>query len=358
MRRSIGVTVIAVLSLLGSLFMLLMAALMVLLPFLSSKVESKESPFSPGFFKLMMLLAALMYLLPAIWGIVTSIGLLRLKEWARISIIVFSVLLILMSGFSALMFLVIPMPLPPNQPAAANVMSGVHVFMTLFAAGLMGIGIWWLVFFTRAGVKQQFVPVPAVVASATLEAPQPLPGFPVAVNVPTVPTRPLSLTIIAWLLLVGCVFLPISIWLRYPAAIFTKVVTGWPASAYYLVIVAAQLYVGIGLLRLQRLARSVGVAYYSFFLVNMAVFYLAPGGRSRMLELMQKSLPSFPWSATFRWQNQINPEFTSMLSKGFVMGACMGLVGLLVPLYFLVTRKEAYERAAAGRDLSTSANQA
>jgi len=239
MRRSIGVTVIAVLSLLGSLFMLLMAALMVLLPFLSSKVESKESPFSPGFFKLMMLFAALMYLLPAIWGIVTSIGLLRLKEWARISIIVFSVLLILMSGFSALMFLVIPMPLPPNQPAAANVMSGVHVFMTLFAAGLMGIGIWWLVFFTRAGVKQQFVPVPAVVASATLEAPQPLPGFPVAVNVPTVPTRPLSLTIIAWLLLVGCVFLPISILLRYPAAIFTKVVTGWPASAYYLVIVAA-----------------------------------------------------------------------------------------------------------------------
>jgi len=360
MQRSIGVTVIAVLSLLGSLFAFFMGVLMAALPFLSSEFGTKDSPFSPAFFKLIMVFASLMYLLPAIWGIVTSIGLFRLKEWARISTIVFSVLLILVSGFSALMFLVVPMPPPPNQPVAANIASGVRIVMISFAAALAGIGIWWLVFFTRARVKQQFQPVRPVVARATLEVPQPLPDSFVPTTATAVPARPLSITIIAWLLLVGCVFLPISILLRYPAAIFTKVVTGWPASTYYLVAAAVQLYVGIGLLRLKRLARSVGVAYYSFFFVNMAVFYLAPGGRSRMLDLMQRSLPSFPWSATLRWQNQINPEFTSMLSKGFVMGACLGLVGILVPLYFLVTRKEAFERAAAvaaDHSLSTSPNQ-
>jgi len=354
MRRSIGVTVIAVLSLLGSLFALLMGAFVAALPFFSSKFGSKDSPFSPGFFKLMMLLAALMYLLPAIWGIATSVGLFRLKEWARISIIVFSVLLILMSGFSALMFLVVPFPPPQNQAVDANVASGVRIFMTSFAAGMAGIGIWWLVFFTRAKVKQQFVPPQPLVAGATVGTPHLPQDSPLPTSAPTAPGRPLSLTVIAWLLLAGCMFLPISIFLRYPAAVFTKVLTGWPATLYYVAMVIVQLYVGIGLLRLKPLARSLGVFYYAFFFVNMAVFYLAPGGRSRMLDLMQKSLPSFPWMQAERWQNQILPQFNT--TPFLVMGACLGLLGVLIPLYFLVTRKQAFERAAtaaADRGLGT-----
>lgn len=343
MKRSVGVTAIAVLSLLGSLFALLMGALVAVLPFLSSEFGSQQSPFPPGFFKLIMVLAALMYLLPAIWGIVTSIGLFKLKEWARISIIVFSVLLIGIAGSGGLMFLVVPFRPVPNQAVDANIISGVRIFMTSFAAGLAGIGVWWLIFFTRAKVRQQFVLLRQAAARTISDAlPVSTTSF-VSASAPTVPTRPLSLTIIAWLLLAGCLWLPITILLRYPAVVFTKVVTGWPAALYYLAAVIVHLYVGIGLLRLKPLARTIGVFYYGFVFVNMAVFYLTPGGRSRMLDLMQKSLPLFPWVRTLDWQNQMAPEFNSMP----LLIACLGLAGLLIPLYFLVTRKQAFEKAAA-----------
>ena len=35
-----------------------------------------------------------------------------------------------------------------------------------------------------------------------------------------------------------------------------------------------------------------------------------------------------------------------------IMGACIGLAALLVPLYFLITRKSAFEKAAAARRLA------
>src|ERR1700722_11866918 len=101
-KRSGGVTAIALFSLLGSLLMLLMAAFMALLPFLSSTLASNDSPAPPGLAKAMLFMAALMYLALAAWGIATSIGLFRLRAWARISIIIFSVLLILSGGFGAL----------------------------------------------------------------------------------------------------------------------------------------------------------------------------------------------------------------------------------------------------------------
>jgi hypothetical protein len=345
MRRSIGVTVIAVLSLLGSLFVLLMGVCIAVLPFVSSKLGSKDSPFSPGLFKLMMVVGALVYIFPAIWGIATSVGLFRLKEWARISMVVFSVLLILMFGFSALMLLVVPFPTTPNQPVEANVISGVRIFTTCFMAGIVGIGIWWVVFFTRASVKKQFVPIQQPVTGTALEAPLLPPDSLIAASVASAPTRPLSLTIIAWLLLVGSLFAPISLFLRYPAAIFTKVVTGWPATLYYLAIAVVGLYVGIGLLRLKPLARSVGVAYYGLFFVNMAVFYLAPGGRTRMLDLMQRSQSIFPGVQTQPWKDW---NATQLFDTRFLaVMACIGLLSILAPIYFLVTRRQAFERAAA-----------
>jgi len=340
-KRSSGVTVIAVLSLLGSLVVLLIGALVAALPFLSSKFGDENSAFPPGVFKLMMGAVALVYILLAAWGIATSVGLFRLRNWARISIIVFAVCLISMGGFSALTFLVMPFPAGPNQQVDAHIVSGVRVVMLSFAAGLLGIGAWWLVYFTRSKVKQQFVPVQALIPGATAGAP----GVPFSAPSygSTVPDRPLSFTVIAWLLLVGAVFLPINIVMRYPAMIFTKVVTGWPAAVYYLALAAVHLYVGIGLLRLQLRARMVAIAYYGFMFVNMGVFYLAPGGSDRMLDLMRKSV-RFPWVQAEAWQRQMAQFNTTSF---LVLGAVAGLVGMLVPLYFLVTRKQAFENAAA-----------
>ncbi len=289
-----------------------------------------------------------------VWGIATSIGLFRLREWARISIIVFSVLLILMSGFCGLMFLVMPMPPTPNQAAAASVAAAVRIFMAVFA-GLLSIGIWWLVFFARGGVKQQFMRPQSLVTGTPVEMTQSIPGVSGQPSAPPIPGRPVSLTVIACLMLVGCFFMPMSLWLRSPGIFLTWVLTGWSATLYYSVIILAHLYVGIGLLRLKPLARTIGVAYYAFVFVNMAVFYLVPGGRSRMLDMLQKSQASMPWiqgKPDLYW----GPAQFMNNTPFLVLMAVSGLLWILVPLYFLVTRKEAFEKAGAAvnRNLASS----
>lgn len=293
MSRSLGVTVIAVLSLAGSVLTLLLGILMAAVTVFAPAPDQAEFPFPPLLLKALLLLVSLMYLGVAAWGIATGIGLLRLRNWARLSIIVFSVLLIIMSGFSGLMLLSAP-AFPNPSGTNPSVMTAVRAVMGVFWLGQLAIGIWWLVFFNRASVKQQFSPsgaplpppAPQIFAAQPSESAPPVPE-----QCP--PQRPLSLTIIAWFLLVGCLFMPLSIVLHAPAFLLTKVVTGRMAELYYLVVVGLHLYIGIGLLRLKRLARTVGVGYFSFALVNAAVFYLAPGAHVRSQSLVESQSRCF-----------------------------------------------------------------
>jgi hypothetical protein len=340
-KRSGGVTAIAVFSLLGSLLMLLMAAFMALLPFLSSKLASNDSPAPPGLAKTLLLMVALMYLALAIWGIATSFGLFRLRAWARISIMVFAVLLIISGGFTALMALIVPSVTPANPNLDPNAASAVGIFMFGFAAGIAGIGIWWLIYFTRARVKLQFMAVRTVAADGAAAS-----LLPLAPSPPVRRKRPLSLTIIAWMLLAGCLFLPFNIALHYPAAFFLTVLTGWLAALYYLMFLPAHLFIGIGLLRFKPAARMVGIAYYIFLFLNMTVFYLFPGGQVRLLGLMRGSM--FIWTRARPWPNDPLVLFNS--KPLLLLAAFAALVGIAVPLYFLITRGQAFEAAAAARD--------
>ncbi len=155
MNRSIGVTFIGVLSLIGSVLMLGMAVMMVAIAVFSPRTDTN---IPPGVFLILMVVCSIFYAMLAAWGISTSIGLFRLKNWARISIIIFSVLLTLMSTISGLMALTIPLPPTAGTPVDPNAMLIFRMVMGIFWAVQMGIGIWWLVFFTRAKVKAQFVP--------------------------------------------------------------------------------------------------------------------------------------------------------------------------------------------------------
>ncbi|HTR26022.1 MAG TPA: hypothetical protein VMI10_18760 [Terriglobales bacterium] len=341
--RSGGVTVIAVFSFLGSLFMLLMAVLMAAFTVFSDNIPH-DSPLPPGFFRIVMVLSALFYLALAAWGITTCIGLFFLKAWARISIIVFAVLLALCSGFSALSFTIFGFAASRNLQLEASVPTGFWVGMIGVALAITGIGIWWIVYFTRASVKAQFV-APVLINSPV----SPAGATPVPVTVPPVspsqPTRPLSITVIAFLILAGCVFLPLNIVLRSPAMFFTTVLVGWPAALLYSVFFLAHLCIGIGLLRLKQFARELAIAYYIFAFVNLAVFYLFPGGKDRMADLMRKSLAI--WGMV-SWPNDPFSPFNSFRFL-VVFGAICGLIGVAIPVYFLITRKQAYDAAAHAR---------
>lgn len=346
LHRSAGVTVIAVLALLGSSLTLLLGFGMIALAFISPAMSTSQFALSPVALKLLFFSISLVYIVPAIWGIFTSIGLFRLRNWARISIIVFSVILILMSGFSVLLTLFMPMPPSPGVDSA-SIQTFVRLAMSIFWGALVGLGIWWIVFFTRAKVKQQFVVLRVsaeneLLPVAVTEQPLIEGQFAAAAR-----ERPLSLTIIAWILLVGSAFVPLDIGLHMPAVFFTKILTGWPAEVYYLCLGAIQLYVGIGLLRFKTPAVTLGITYISLMAVSSASFYLVPGAGERMRALLAVQRATFPWMGSF----EQNPSFPFDGTPFLYFGAIAGLILMTVPLYFLVTRKQAFKSAATQRHL-------
>jgi hypothetical protein len=60
-----------------------------------------------------------------------------------------------------------------------------------------------------------------------------------------------GITILAWWLLASCAFLPLNILIHSPAVVFTKLLTSQSAGLWYCALVAIQLFIGYGLLRLR-----------------------------------------------------------------------------------------------------------
>jgi hypothetical protein len=334
MKRSAGVTVIAVLSLIGSILTLLIGILLAVV-MVFAPIPTKDLPGSPLFFKIISLLSSLFYLLPAIWGIFTSVGLFRLRNWARISMIVFSVLLMLTWGFVGLIALI--MPVPPNvSHPTDNGLLAVRYFMGFSSLALVGIGAWWIVFFTRRSVKEQFLPLS--VAPVKELAQDQYPAATLALSDNQLAQRPLSISILAWLMFIGCFFILLSLLLHSPAVLFTKLLTGWRSTLCFACFLPVNLLIGIGLLRLNRAARLAAIGYFTFALLNIGVFYLAPGAKDRFLALMYAQQSLLPWIPT--WQNQVGYQLA--IGPLQIVGIIAALIGVVVPIYFLVTRKEAF----------------
>jgi hypothetical protein len=109
-----------------------------------------------------------------------------------------------------------------------------RVILGVLAIAQIAIGVWWLVFLNRPSVRNQFMPRQAFNAAlssttypmqASYETPPPPAG--VAAVMPPGRKRPLSISIIAWFVLVGCAFVPINLALHTPAALFLWTLTGW-----------------------------------------------------------------------------------------------------------------------------------
>jgi hypothetical protein len=343
MKRSAGVTTISILSFIGSAFMLLIGTLFVLAAILANIPSTPGVPYSPVFYKAMFGGIAIFHVLLAAWGITTGIGLLRLKTWARISTIVFSVLLILQSAFGLLIALVMPFLPRPTQEADPSALTILSIITAILALTLLGLGIWWLLFFLRKKVREQFSSARTMMpASPGSEGAAPsLDPFAVSA-MPSPARRPLSFTIIAWFLLGSCIFIPLNVFLRAPAILLTTLLVGWPATLYAIAFLILNLYIGIGLLRVRLTARVAAIIYFCFGFVNGAIFYLAPGGNSRVLDLIRRSQEMYPWMQPWQNPQPFAFDFTPLIAAG----ACIGLAAVMIPVYFLITRKAAFEKAA------------
>lgn len=305
-RRWIGIRASAVLAILGSLATLLMAGMMAWSMFHAKLPRDVAMP--PVTLKVFGVAMGVLFAGLGVWGIWTAVAIFRRRGWARISILVFAALLAFMGASALLAILVMPFPSPPGVSVSARAMENVRWAIAASYGALALIGAWWLVLFNTRATKQYFAEREPARESA----------------------RPLSIVVIGWYLLVCAAGTALAAVLRVPTMLFGLIVTGWSAVALCTALVAIDIYLGAGLLRLRERARLWSIVYFCAVAANSVVSLARPG----IMQQMQRAAPRFfPTAAAM-------PQMGNMWVFGLISAAAFA-----VPIWFLVRRRAAFPQA-------------
>jgi ABC-type antimicrobial peptide transport system permease subunit len=327
MRRPAGVTIAAVAVFIGSGLTLLSGALTI---FALAVLPATDS--TPAFARGAGLIMSIFMLGLAAWGIATGINLLQLREWSRISIMVFSGLLLVMAVPGLLMMLVMPLPTPPVSavppgeaiPPLEHLMTAVRIGMAIFYALLALLGGWWLYFFNSRPIREIF-------RGGTTTSPSSwAPAVLAPTGIPDSPKRPVSITIIAYLALVGGCMFPILNILHLPLTFLGFFFTGGKASLIVISYMSVQLLMAYGLLKMEKWGRSLAIYYFNFAIFNSIISVVLPGAQARYEEAMTAMQGSLGLPPT---QLQFPLWFSLVFS----------LPWIAIQLWFVVTRKKAFE---------------
>jgi len=301
MSKPVGVTASAIVAIMGSILALLLAVLSTASLFIET--AKPQPPNSAQF----VIAGAAMFAALAGIGIWTSVGLFRLRSWARISILVFAGFLAAVSILSLLMTMAVP--IPPQFTADTE-----HTFRRVMAMmfGIpLAIAVWWLIQFNTQSTKAAFA--------------SPLPE--------AAPRRPLSITVIGWWSIVGslsCLFLILA---RMPVFLFGAIFNGWTAGVIYLLFGALSVYIGKGLLDLRERVRILAIAWFGFSFVHLSLVTLVPSLRQRMFAMQREFA-----------QNQPNPIPFDQAMMTSVMLAFVGIM-VAAAIWFLMRDRAAFVRA-------------
>ena len=308
-RKWIGIRASGGLAIAGSLATLLLGGLML---FSMTLAPPPRGPAAPPFpMAAIGVVMAAIFAIFSGWGIWTAVAIFRRRGWARISIMVFAVLLTFMGVGGALAILVVQ--LPAQQNVTQSTMDAIRWGMAGFYGLLAAIGVWWLVLFNLRSTKEYF-------AQEATSAP---------------PARPLSVSVIGWYLLVSALFLAVPALIRLPAFVFGAVITGWAGVAVYAVCAGAQVFLGAGLLRLREPARVGAIVYLCFTALNSAVTWLLPGYEARM-QLMLREMPRLSAAGV-----------PAQMPQPAWVFALLGIAFVAIPVWFLVRRRAAFVKLVA-----------
>jgi hypothetical protein len=237
-----------------------------------------------------------------VWGIVTGLGLFRLKDWARISTLICGGVLVFIGavGVEGLLFLSIP--------AQTGVSANVYHFIAGFFLFLFSVGAWWFCLFNTDSIQKAFRR-----------------ADPRADRSP----RPVSISLIGWfLILSGCLTFVLAL-MGQPATLFNLMLNGKSAFLFCSVVFVVELYLGIGLLKLRALSRAIAVYFFAFGFVNSMFFFLHPA-QSALAAVGISSIPLLirPSSSAHRF----------LVWLPVIIAA----VGASVPVWFLAKRKSSF----------------
>jgi hypothetical protein len=270
------------------------------------------SPALPDYLRPVLVFFWIFLLLCALFVVVVGIQVIRLRNWARISLLTIAGLMLF---FGLMGIVVIFITLFAATPADPRVSQG---FLAAILGVIYGIptavSIWWLVLFTRRSVAAEFQ------ASSALEPPR----SPSAMAVFNNPECPLAIRIVGWYLGSFAIVIPFIPFLpnSIPAAYFGHVLFGPAAIAIYIVNFALISIPGIGLLLLKRWSFPLTIASQILASLNAVYTTMSPSYDATVRAMFEKmSIPSLP------------PNTEQMLhySRYF------SLIGLVFPIAIVIT---------------------
>jgi hypothetical protein len=327
-KRSASVTAAAVVAILCGLLLFLCCSAAFFL-FLLAKLPGTTSEFPPSMRYMMLGTQGLMVCL-SLFGVATGIGLLYLRKWARISVLIwggFSVFFGVCGIPVAYLMLLSPNPRAPTLPVEG--MQAIRSILLVIYGTPLVIGVWWLILFNRKSVQAQFA------GSA-------LPADP---TVPPKPACPLPIAVLAWFYITSILnlfflpFFPSNV----PVFVFGLILPGTMGRAILILSFLAFFAAGVGLLKLKPWSYTLILGLQLFWLASTAVSMLRPNYKAVMQSFLEQYEASFHLPKSQYSANPFIQYFGWFMIFGMVFAGV--ILGLFV--YYRPRFLKAASRAAA-----------
>jgi hypothetical protein len=275
-RLSLSVMAAALAAILGGLFLLLGCSVvffaLLLNPF------PAHAPGIPPFIKTVTLATLSFMMCLSIFGVATGLGLLLLRKWARLSVLVWGGFSAFFGAFGIPVAFLMPLtpPASASQLPAESMQAVRWILLVVYGLPLV-VGLWWLILFNRKSVKGQFLGTTA----------------PAGASLP--PGCPLPITVLAWFYIASVAnfilipFLPF----RVPVLVFGRVLPGNAGRTVLILCCLALAACGVGLLKLKPWSYSLAIGLQVFGLTSTVVTVLSPNYDAMMdsfAKQMQDSL--------------------------------------------------------------------
>jgi hypothetical protein len=138
---------------------------------------------------------------------------------------------------------------------------------------------------------------------------------------------PLSITIIAWILILGGLLGLLGLlFMAYPFLFLGFIIHGLASRLLYLLFVVLSVASGVGMLRRRVEAHALAVGYFAFALLNLFFYILTPSSFVRFMQEMPGG-QNLPADSTHAF---------------FLMGNVFGLLSTSLVLWFLITCRQRF----------------
>ena len=343
MRSPVGVVAAAVVLALMTVVGLLGSLASLVISFLATGAIAE--PTIPGM-RLVMILTTVVMMAFFLFCAWTVLGLFRMRRWARYSILAIGGLEFCMTALTGLVMIFMRNVIPPPPTAGPTPigMPAMMVAMGAFYGGLSLIGAWWLVYFNLAHVRAAFSGAGTTSPELATMGRQPSASWQArsASGKPPAPSG-WRIVIVVWacLALFSSLFFPLVLVLHLPMFLFGVVVRGTTATVVVLLMLAVQLFLGLGLLRKWRAAWYVALAWQVYTVAYFAAMAL-PGMPARFEAYQLEVMGRWHFTTTTSYSTQM---MTVNMHAGMAIGIVVGVATVVLLTMALIRRRGDYLQA-------------